>query len=79
MRASLPVAAESGTLIFRLHHTPAAGRCVAKTGTLSDASDLAGWCNGSFVFAFLMNHVDVLAAEDAQDTMAIALAKLAKT
>ena len=63
--------------VLRLHHTAAAGRCVAKTGTLSDASDLAGWCDGSFVFAFLMNHVDVYAAENAQDAMAIALAKLA--
>jgi D-alanyl-D-alanine carboxypeptidase/D-alanyl-D-alanine-endopeptidase (penicillin-binding protein 4) len=79
IRASLPVAAESGTLVLRLHQTPAAGRCVAKTGTLSDASDLAGWCDGAFVFAFLMNRVDVYAAEDAQDALAIALAKLAKT
>jgi len=78
MRASLPVAAESGTLILRLHKTPAAGRCVAKTGTLSDASDLAGWCDGSFVFAFLMNQVDVYAAQNAQDAMTIALAKLIK-
>jgi D-alanyl-D-alanine carboxypeptidase/D-alanyl-D-alanine-endopeptidase (penicillin-binding protein 4) len=78
LRAALPVAAKSGTLIFRMHHTPAAGRCVAKTGTLSNASDLAGWCDGSFVFAFLMNDVDVTAAEDAQDTMAIALTKLSR-
>ena len=35
------------------------GPLQAKTGTLSDASDLAGWCDGSFAFAFLMNHVDV--------------------
>jgi len=77
MRASLPVAAESGTLILRLHHTVAAGRCVAKTGTLSDASDLAGWCDGSFAFAFLMNHVNVYSAENAQDALAIGLARLA--
>ena len=42
-----------------MHHTAAAGRCVAKTGTLDDASDLAGWCEGPFAFAYLMNHVDV--------------------
>jgi serine-type D-Ala-D-Ala carboxypeptidase/endopeptidase (penicillin-binding protein 4) len=77
MRASLPVAAESGTLIARLHDTVAAGRCVAKTGTLSDASDLAGWCDGSFIFAFLMNHVDIYSAENAQDALAIAIARLA--
>jgi D-alanyl-D-alanine carboxypeptidase/D-alanyl-D-alanine-endopeptidase (penicillin-binding protein 4) len=79
MRASLPVAAQSGTLILRLHHTVAAGRCVAKTGTLSDASDLAGWCDGSFAFAFLMNHVDVYAAQNAQDALTVALARLAKS
>jgi D-alanyl-D-alanine carboxypeptidase/D-alanyl-D-alanine-endopeptidase (penicillin-binding protein 4) len=78
IRASLPVAAESGTLVLRLHDTAAAGRCVAKTGTLSDASDLAGWCDDSFAFAFLMNEVDVYTAQDAQDAMAIALAKLVK-
>jgi D-alanyl-D-alanine carboxypeptidase/D-alanyl-D-alanine-endopeptidase (penicillin-binding protein 4) len=76
LRAALPVAAESGTLAFRMHRTPAAGRCVAKTGTLSNASDLAGWCDGSFLFAFLMNDVDVAAAEHAQDKMAVALTEL---
>jgi D-alanyl-D-alanine carboxypeptidase len=59
-----------------MHASAASGHCSAKTGTLSDASDLAGWCNGTFAFAFLMNHVDVTTAEEAQDTMTIALAKL---
>jgi D-alanyl-D-alanine carboxypeptidase/D-alanyl-D-alanine-endopeptidase (penicillin-binding protein 4) len=76
LRAALPVVSEDGTLEYRMHGTAASGHCIAKTGTLSDASDLAGWCNGVFAFAFLMNHVDVTAAEDAQDTMTIALAKL---
>jgi D-alanyl-D-alanine carboxypeptidase/D-alanyl-D-alanine-endopeptidase (penicillin-binding protein 4) len=76
LRAALPVAGQSGTLEMRMRGSAAAGRCVAKTGTLSDASDLAGWCNGDFAFAFLMNHVDITAAQHAQDTMAIALAKL---
>jgi serine-type D-Ala-D-Ala carboxypeptidase/endopeptidase (penicillin-binding protein 4) len=76
LRAALPVAGESGTLALRMRGSAAAGHCVAKTGTLSDASDLAGWCNGTFAFAFLMNHVDVTAAQRAQDTMTIALAKL---
>ena len=56
--------------------TAASGHCMAKTGTLDYASDLACWCNGIFAFAFLMNHVDVTAAQDAQDKMTIALAKL---
>jgi D-alanyl-D-alanine carboxypeptidase/D-alanyl-D-alanine-endopeptidase (penicillin-binding protein 4) len=76
LRDALPVVSESGTLAMRMHHTAASGRCIAKTGTLSDASDLAGWCNGVFAFAFLMNHVDVYAAQNAQDRMTIALAKL---
>ena len=73
---SLPVASDSGTLEYRMHGSAASGHCSAKTGTLSNASDLAGWCNGAFAFAFLMNHVNVIAAEEAQDTMTIALAKL---
>jgi len=76
LRAALPVVSESGTLALRMPHTAASGHCMAKTGTLSDASDLAGWCNGTLAFAFLMNHVDVDAAQAAQDTMTIALAKL---
>jgi D-alanyl-D-alanine carboxypeptidase len=76
LRAALAVVGESGTLEFRMRGSAAAGHCVAKTGTLSDASDLAGWCNGIFAFAFLMNHVDVTAAQHAQDLMTIALAKL---
>ena len=76
LRAALPVVSETGTLALRMHHTAASGHCIAKTGTLSDASDLAGWCNGTIAFAFLMNHVDITAAQDAQDTMTIALAKL---
>ena len=78
LRASLPLVARSGTLALRMHGTPAAGRCVAKTGTLDTASDLAGWCEGSFAFAYLMNHVDVTAAQDAQDKLTIALVRFAE-
>ena len=78
LRASLPLVARSGTLALRMHGTPAAGSCIAKTGTLDTASDLAGWCDGPFAFAYLMNHVDVTAAQHAQDTMTIALARFAK-
>ena len=76
LRAALPVVSQSGTLQLRMHHTAASGHCMAKTGTLSNASDLAGWCNGVFAFAFLMNHVNITAAQAAQDQMTIALAKL---
>jgi D-alanyl-D-alanine carboxypeptidase/D-alanyl-D-alanine-endopeptidase (penicillin-binding protein 4) len=77
LRASLPVVGRSGTLVTRMLGTPAAGRCIAKSGTLSNASDLAGWCDGRFVFAFLMNDVDVTAAQKAQDAMTEPLAALA--
>jgi D-alanyl-D-alanine carboxypeptidase len=55
--------------------TVADGNCQAKTGTLSDASDLAGWCDGRYVFALLMNDVDVWSAENAQDKIVEALAR----
>lgn len=77
LRGSLAVVSKTGTLEFRMPGTAASGYCQAKTGTLSDASDLAGWC-GNLVFAYLMNHVDVWDAQDAQDTMTEALAELAK-
>lgn len=76
LRSALPVVGQTGTLTERMRGTAAAGHCIAKTGTLSDASDLAGWCNGTIAFAFLMNHVDITAAQNAQDTMTIALATL---
>jgi serine-type D-Ala-D-Ala carboxypeptidase/endopeptidase (penicillin-binding protein 4) len=77
LRASLPLVARTGTLALRMRHTPAAGRCIAKTGTLDTASDLAGWCGGALAFAYLMNHVDVSAAQDAQDAMTVALVRFA--
>ncbi|MGD0197803.1 MAG: D-alanyl-D-alanine carboxypeptidase [Solirubrobacteraceae bacterium] len=77
LRSALPIVGETGTLAARMVGTPAAGNCQAKTGTLSDASDLAGWCDGRFAFALLMNHVVVWKAQEAQDKMVEALAKLA--
>jgi D-alanyl-D-alanine carboxypeptidase/D-alanyl-D-alanine-endopeptidase (penicillin-binding protein 4) len=74
LRAALPVDGETGTLVGRMTGTPAAGNCIAKTGTLSDASDLAGWCDGRFAFALLMNGVEVWKAQEAQDKMIEALA-----
>jgi D-alanyl-D-alanine carboxypeptidase/D-alanyl-D-alanine-endopeptidase (penicillin-binding protein 4) len=76
LHAALPVVGESGTLVTRMTGTPAAGNCQAKTGTLSDASDLAGWCDGRYAFAILMNHVLVWKAQLAQDKIVTAIAKL---
>ncbi len=76
---SLAVAGRSGTLAGRLRGTSAQGRCRAKTGTLSDVSNLAGYCrarNGdTLAFAILMNGVVPVGARRVQDRMAAAMAR----
>lgn len=78
-RSSLPVAGRSGTLYSRLRGTAAQGRCSAKTGTLSNVSALAGYCQstgGELVgFALLMNGVSVSSARSLQDRMVAAIAR----
>jgi serine-type D-Ala-D-Ala carboxypeptidase/endopeptidase (penicillin-binding protein 4) len=58
---SLAVAGETGTLQHEMQGTVAQGRCRGKTGTLSDAADLAGYCRArdghTLAFAFLANGV----------------------
>ena len=75
---SLAVAGRSGTIANRMRGTTAAGRCRAKTGTLSDVSALAGYCttrtDRTLAFAMLMNGVDVGRARARQDTIVSALA-----
>lgn len=77
--AALPVAGRSGTLYDRMRGTAAQNRCHAKTGTLSNVSALAGYCQaqgGELVaFAFLMNRVSVSAARSLQDRMTVAVAR----
>ncbi len=76
---SLAVAGQTGTLSGRMIGTSAAGACRGKTGTLSDVSDLVGYCHArdghTLVFAFLMNGVDPTAAHGWQDSMTIAVAR----
>ncbi len=76
---SLAVAGQTGTLSDRMIGTAAAGRCLGKTGTLRDVSDLVGYCHArdghTLVFAFLMDAVDPTAAHGWQDSMTIALAR----
>ena len=59
--ASLPIAGRTGTLHDRMRGTAARDACRAKTGTLSNVSALAGYCEtrdgGRVAFAFLMNCV----------------------
>jgi serine-type D-Ala-D-Ala carboxypeptidase/endopeptidase (penicillin-binding protein 4) len=76
---SLPVAGRTGTLKDRMRRTVARGRCHAKTGTLSNVSALAGYCDATgghrIAFAFLMNAVNVYRAHIHQDRMTSALAR----
>jgi serine-type D-Ala-D-Ala carboxypeptidase/endopeptidase (penicillin-binding protein 4) len=76
---SLAVAGETGTLTDEMQGTIAQGRCRGKTGTLSDVSNLAGYCQArdghTLAFAFLMNGIYPYYAHPIQDSMAIALAR----
>ncbi len=78
LRSDLAVAGRSGTLLKRMRHTAAAGRCQAKTGTLTGVSNLAGYCethNGQLlVFAFFTDGIETEAAHTIQDHMTITLA-----
>lgn len=76
---SLSVAGRSGTLAPRMHGTLAQGRCRGKTGTLSNASALSGYCrvgNGHIVvFSLLMNQVDVGGTRSIQNGMLVSMAR----
>jgi serine-type D-Ala-D-Ala carboxypeptidase/endopeptidase (penicillin-binding protein 4) len=75
---SLPLAGRTGTLKDRMRRTAATGRCRAKTGTLRGVSGLAGYCRSrrgrEFVFALLMNRVNIYRARAVQDRIATTLA-----
>ena len=53
---SLPVVGVSGTVSRIAANTAARGACVAKTGTLNDVTNLAGWCHsrGGKLLAFAL-------------------------
>jgi D-alanyl-D-alanine carboxypeptidase/D-alanyl-D-alanine-endopeptidase (penicillin-binding protein 4) len=55
LMAALPVAGKNGTLEDRLRRGPAYGVVRAKTGTTNQASALAGYVGGRYVFAVLQN------------------------
>jgi D-alanyl-D-alanine carboxypeptidase/D-alanyl-D-alanine-endopeptidase (penicillin-binding protein 4) len=79
LRKDLAIAGHTGTLSERMRHTPASGRCQAKTGTLIGVSNLAGYCqaqNGDILaFAFFTDGIEPGAAHTIQDNMAITLAR----
>jgi D-alanyl-D-alanine carboxypeptidase/D-alanyl-D-alanine-endopeptidase (penicillin-binding protein 4) len=77
--ASLPRAGREGTLDERMEGTAAAGRCRAKTGTISGVSTLSGYCragSGTVAFSLLMNGVGSFdAARSVQDRMVVDIAR----
>jgi D-alanyl-D-alanine carboxypeptidase/D-alanyl-D-alanine-endopeptidase (penicillin-binding protein 4) len=56
---SLPIVGETGTVQSIGVHTPAQGKCMAKTGTLNNVTNLAGYCHARggdlLVFAILID------------------------
>ncbi len=45
LQTALPLVGASGTVRTIAVHTAAQGHCIAKTGTLNDVTDLAGYCH----------------------------------
>jgi D-alanyl-D-alanine carboxypeptidase/D-alanyl-D-alanine-endopeptidase (penicillin-binding protein 4) len=73
---SLAVAGRNGTLRDRMRRSPAAGRVLAKTGTLSTSSALSGFVGDRYAFVVLHNgrRVSHDRARRAQDRFAAVLA-----
>jgi D-alanyl-D-alanine carboxypeptidase/D-alanyl-D-alanine-endopeptidase (penicillin-binding protein 4) len=74
---SLAVAGVSGTLKRRLGRRPTRGQVIAKTGTTSQASALAGFIRRRYVFAIIQNGspVPYWTARAAQDRFVTILAR----
>lgn len=79
VRNGMAVAGHTGTLSERMRHTPASGRCRAKTGTLIGVSNLAGYCETQsghvLAFAFFTDGIETTHAHTIQDNMTITLAR----
>ena len=77
--SSLAIAGETGTLEHELNGTYAQGRCRGKTGTLHDASNVAGYCRAgdghTLAYAFLMNGIYPDYAHPIQNRMQLAVAR----
>jgi serine-type D-Ala-D-Ala carboxypeptidase/endopeptidase (penicillin-binding protein 4) len=78
LREHLAVAGRSGTLERRMRHTGAAGHCQGKTGTLTGASNLVGYCQAAgghlLAFAIFNDGISTEAAHLFQDHMTITIA-----
>jgi D-alanyl-D-alanine carboxypeptidase/D-alanyl-D-alanine-endopeptidase (penicillin-binding protein 4) len=78
VREHLAVAGRSGTLALRMRRTAAQGRCEGKTGTLTGASNLVGYCQSvaghELAFAIFTDGISIEAAHTFQDHIAISLA-----
>ncbi len=78
LRGDMAVAGESGTLATRMRNTGAQGHCQGKTGTLTGASNLAGYCQSAdghvLAFAIFNDGISTAAAHVYQDHMVITLA-----
>ncbi len=78
LRSSLAVAGHSGTLERRMRGTAAAGHCQGKTGTLTGASNLVGYCQSAggdlLAFAIFNDGISTEAAHVFQDHMTISIA-----
>jgi D-alanyl-D-alanine carboxypeptidase/D-alanyl-D-alanine-endopeptidase (penicillin-binding protein 4) len=78
LRESLAVAGKTGTLEKRMRHTAADGRCQGKTGTLTGASNLVGYCQSAgghlLAFAIFNDGISTTAAHIFQDHMTISIA-----
>lgn len=79
LSAALPVVGVSGTVQTIGVHTPAQGRCIAKTGTLNGVTNLAGYCtNGAkhvLAFALLVDGPPNWVAEKTLSQMVGAIAR----
>jgi serine-type D-Ala-D-Ala carboxypeptidase/endopeptidase (penicillin-binding protein 4) len=78
LREHLAVAGHTGTLEKRMRHTGASGHCQGKTGTLTGASNLVGYCQAAgghlLAFAIFNDGIATEAAHVFQDHMAITIA-----